>query len=81
MLAEARAVASQTTDNPQKYTIANEAATSPPLAIASDDAAPAIPSSNNGPSFDFRTGVGRVLDRSLERGGPSASAEGKQPTK
>ena len=81
MLAETHSATSQTADNPQQDTIADEAATNPPPATASDDAAPAIPSSNNGPSVDFRTGAERALDRNLEQGGPSAKAEGKQPKK
>ena len=38
-------------------------------------------SHNNSPSVNFRTGAELAYHRSLEQGGPSAKAEGKQPKK
>jgi hypothetical protein len=79
--AEAHYTASQIADNPQQDSIADETATSPPPALASDDATPAATSSTNGPSIDFRTGADLAFNRNIEQGGPSARAEGKQPKK
>lgn len=48
---------------------------------APDEATMADTTHNNDPSFDFRTGAELTYHRSLDRGGPSAKAEGKQPKK
>jgi hypothetical protein len=48
---------------------------------APDVAAAPDTSSTNGPSVKFRTGSELAYHRSLELGGPSAKAEGKQPKK
>jgi hypothetical protein len=72
---------SETCNNPQQDTTADEA-TSPPPA-PEDVATPATTASSttNGPSIDFRTGAERAYHRSLEQSGSSAKAEGKQPKK
>jgi hypothetical protein len=75
------AAGSETRDNPHQDITADEATSSP--RSPEDVATPAdtASSTTNRPSIDFRTGAERAYHRSLEQGGPSAKAEGKQPGK
>lgn len=68
----------QPSDNRQD-TIPDETRSSDPR--APDPTTTADTPSTNGPSVDFRSGSERAYHRALERGGPSAKSEGKQPKK